>query len=196
MKELEQIYFPDKIAFLNWLKKYYDNSPGVWIIFYKKHTNMECIEYRDALETALCWGWIDSIVKRIDEEKYVRKFTPRTNTANWSSVNKKMVASLIDRGEMTEAGLRKIESFIKGGKVILKSKKTSEKPRNEFSAPVFVVEEFKKNQPALENFTKLAPTYQRNFIYWITSAKKEDTRRKRLKESVQLLKENKKLGLK
>ncbi|MBN1619810.1 hypothetical protein JW890_03730 [candidate division WOR-3 bacterium] len=107
------------------------------MFFIKKHTKVKCIEYREALEAALCWGWIDRIIKRIDEEKYVRKFTPRTNKANWPEVNKKIVSSLIDRGEMTEAELTKIESFLKDGKVIWKKNK-SEKSRNEFSAPDFV----------------------------------------------------------
>jgi len=78
------------------------------MIYYKKHTSTRCIEYKEALEEALCFGWIDSILKRIDDERYVRKFTPRTNIYNWSDVNKQIVLSLTEKGLMTEAGLRKI----------------------------------------------------------------------------------------
>ena len=87
------------------------------MIYYKKHTSTRCIEYKEALEEALCFGWIDSIVKRIDDERYVRKFTPRTNIYNWSDVNKKLVLSLIEKGLMTEAGLRKIGVWLKTGRI-------------------------------------------------------------------------------
>jgi uncharacterized protein YdeI (YjbR/CyaY-like superfamily) len=91
MKELEQIYFNNRESFRSWLMKNHDNCRGIWIIFYKKEIKIECIKYYEALEEALCFGWIDSIIKKTDDNKYVRKFTPRTNTIKWSDLNKKTV---------------------------------------------------------------------------------------------------------
>jgi uncharacterized protein YdeI (YjbR/CyaY-like superfamily) len=108
MKELEHIHFPDQATFHIWLEENFDKSPGIWLIFYKKHTGIESIPYQEALEEALCFGWIDSLIKKIDDDRYARKFTSRTDTSKWSEINKKMVDVLIKEGRMTEAGLKKI----------------------------------------------------------------------------------------
>ena len=197
MRELEHIYFNNRESFRNWLEAYHDKRPGIWIIFYKKHVTTECIDYRTALEEALCFGWIDSIIKKIDNDQYVRKFTPRTNKTKWSELNKKIVTALIKQGRMTEEGLKKIDVYLQTGNVDWENKGlTKEKDKKEFDVPVFILQEFAKNEPALTNFRNLAQTYQRHYIHWITNAKKKETILSRLKESMELLKENKKLGLK
>jgi len=144
----------------------------------------------------LCFGWIDSLIKKIDDDKYARKITPRTNTRKWSELNKKKVLELIKKGKMTQAGLNKIDTYLKTGKVDWVRNKTQEKELKKFDIPDFIIGELGKNEPALINFNKLATTYKRHYILWITNASKEETIRKRLKESIGLLKENKKLGLK
>lgn len=196
MKELEHIYFNSNKSFRSWLQKNHNKSLGIWIIFYKKHVNAECIKYNEALEEALCFGWIDSIIKKIDNDQYARKFTPRTNTTKWSELNKKIVIALIKKGKMTEEGLKKIDIYLKTGKVDWENKVLKEKETKEFDIPDFIMEEFAKNEPALTNFNNLAPTYKRHYLLWILTAKKEETVLNRLKESIGLLKENKKLGLK
>ena len=103
MTELEHKYFNNRKSFRNWLEKNHANSPGIWMIYYKKHSDTQCIEYNEALEEALCFGWIDSIIKKVDDDTYVRKFTPRTNISQWSDLNKRTVLSLIEKGKMTEA---------------------------------------------------------------------------------------------
>lgn len=196
MKELEYIHFRNKEEFRNWLQKYHDTSPGIWMLFYKKHFNIDCIKYNEALEEALCFGWIDSIIKKIDDDKYARKITPRTDTKKWSELNKKKVIELIKKGKMTQAGLRKIDDYLKTGTVDWVINKSEKKEIKEIDIPDFIIEEIAKNQPALINFNNLAPTFKRHYILWITNARKEETIRNRLKESIILLKENKKLGLK
>jgi uncharacterized protein YdeI (YjbR/CyaY-like superfamily) len=197
MRDLEHIYFDSRKSFRGWLEENHNKSLGIWMIFFKKHINVSCIEYREALEEALCFGWIDSIIKKVDDSRYVRKFTPRTNTSNWSNLNKKMVLSLIKNGNMTEAGLEKIDSYLKTGRVDweIKSGKKSSKAK-EFHVPDFILKAFAENEPALKNFNNLAQTYKRYYVGWITTAKREVTILKRLEESIRLLKENKKLGLK
>ena len=197
MNKLEYIYFNNRESFRCWLEKYHDKSPGIWIIFYKKHVNTESIKYNEALEEALCFGWIDSIIKRIDKDQYARKFTPRTNKTKWSDLNKKIVTALIKKGRMTEEGLNKIDIYIKTGRVDWGNEGSKkEKNKKEINIPDFILKEFAKNEPVLTNFNNLAQSYRRQYILWITNAKREETILRRLKESIKLLKENKKLGLK
>ncbi len=197
MKELEQIHFSTRESFRSWLKDNHNKSLGIWIIFYKKHVNIECITYNKALEEALCFGWIDSLIKKIDNDKYARKFTPRTNKTKWSEINKKLVISLIKEGRMTEEGLKKIDVYVKTGSVDwVNIDLKNEKYKKEFDVPDFILKEFAKNEQALVNFNNLAQTYKKHYVLWITSAKREKTILSRLKKSVELLKENSKLGLK
>ncbi|MDD4033053.1 MAG: YdeI/OmpD-associated family protein [Bacteroidales bacterium] len=185
MKELEPVFFKSRESFREWLGKNHATSGGIWMIYYKKQVNAEAITYKEALEEALCFGWIDSIIKKVDDEKYVRKFTPRTNISNWSEVNKRIVLSLIEKGRMTEAGLAKMDW-------------KSTKPANDknLGTPDFILNALAGNEPALTNFNNLAQTYKRHYILWITTAKKEETRLARLKEAIELLKENRRLSLK
>ena len=197
MKELENLYFNSRESFRKWLEKNYNESIGIWMIFYRKQKNNECIKYNEALEEALCFGWIDSIIKKVNDDQYVRKFTPRTNTSKWSDLNKKLVLALIKKGRMTEAGLQKIDVYLKTGKVDWETSniETVQKGK-EFQVPDFILKAFAENEPALTNFNNLALTYKRHYILWITNAKREETIVNRLKESIGLLKENRKLGLK
>jgi len=196
MPTLSQQYFPNKKAFRSWLSENHDKSPGIWLVFYKKQVKIECVDYKDALEEALCFGWIDSIIKKIDEEKYVRKFTPRTSTSKWSEVNKKIVTTLIKKGRMTEFGLKKIDVYLKTGKVEWSSNEEEKKDSKSFTIPEFMITAFSKNEAALTNFNSLAQTYKRHYVLWITSAKQEETIQRRLNEAIDLLKQNKKLTLK
>jgi len=197
MKELENVYFDSRESFRSWLEKNHNESIGIWMIFYRKQKNNECIKYNEALEEALCFGWIDSIIKKVDDDRYVRKFTPRTNISNWSDINKKIVLSLIEEGKMTEAGLAKIDIYLKTGSVDWESKGPQEnEEKKEFQLPDFIFKAFSDNEPALTNFNNLAQTYKRHYILWITTAKREETMLNRLQESIGLLKENRKLGLK
>jgi uncharacterized protein YdeI (YjbR/CyaY-like superfamily) len=161
------------------------------------NTGKKCITYREALEEALCFGWIDSTIKKLDEESYVRKFTPRNDIANWSDLNKSIVLSLIEKGRMTQAGLNKMDVYLKTGKVHWETgePKKANNP-DDTIVPPYILEELGKNEPALINFTGLAPSYRKQYLYWITSAKREETIRARLNEAVSLLKQNRKLGLK
>jgi len=197
MRELDHIYFNSSESFRSWLKKNHNESIGIWMIFYRKQKNIECIKYTEALEEALCFGWIDSIIKKVDNDHYVRKFTPRTNTSKWSELNKKIVISLIEKGKMTNAGLEKIDIYLKTGRVDWESEKSKrDGEKAEYIVPDFILRAFAENEPALKNFNNLTKTYKRHFILWITNAKREETIQYRLKESIGLLKENRKLGLK
>jgi uncharacterized protein YdeI (YjbR/CyaY-like superfamily) len=174
-----------------WLEKNHDKEKEVWLIFYKKHTAKLRVHYDDAVEEALCFGWIDSIVKRIDDEKYAQKFTPRKPGSKWSQLNKKRVEKMIKEDRMTEAGLALINAAKKSGKW----EQFISQPK-ELIIPPVVITALSANKKAWENFNNLAPSYQRQYVGWITTAKKEETRQRRLNEAIILLEQGKKLGLK
>jgi uncharacterized protein YdeI (YjbR/CyaY-like superfamily) len=191
MKMFKTLRVTNREDWRTWLKENHDKEKEVWLIFYKKHTGKPGVPYDDAVEEALCFGWIDSIVKRIDDEKYAQKFTPRKPDSKWSQSNKKRVEKMIKEDRMTEAGLALINAAKKSGKW----EQVISQPK-ELNIPPGVKDALSANKKAWENFNKLAPSYKKQYIGWITTAKKEETRQLRLKEAVEILIQGKKLGLK
>lgn len=192
MVQFDSIYFKDRKSFTNWLQQNYQTSKGIWMIYYKKYTKKKCINYREALEEALCYGWIDSIIKRIDEERYVRKFSPRKDSKNWSELNKKIALDLIHNGRMTPAGLSKIDPSIQLEEKISKRNTVPSRSKR-IIVPDYFLNELSKNDVSYRNFNKLAPSHKKNYILWISQAKREETRTKRIHETIQLLIKEKKL---
>ncbi len=174
-----------------WLKNNSAKETVIWLVFYKKHTGKPCLEYDAAVEEALCFGWIDSIVKKLDEERYARKFTPRRPGSQWSQLNKKRFAAMVEQGLMTERGLAKVEEAKKSGLW-----DASDRPEISLEVPKELKKALAKNRKAKTFFDGLAPTYQKHFIAWIATAKRQETRDRRVSESVALLEQGKKLGLK
>jgi len=191
MKLADGLYVTNRDDWCAWLRKNYETKKEVWLIYYKKHTSKPSIPYDDSVEEALCFGWIDNIIKRIDNEKFARKFTPRKGKSKWSEANKKRARKMIKVGKMTEAGLAKIRETKKSGEWFKIAS-----PRKELVIPSYVKETLAKNQKALANFNNLAKSYKRQYVGWITSAKRETTRRRRLAEAIKLLEKNEKLGMK
>jgi uncharacterized protein YdeI (YjbR/CyaY-like superfamily) len=105
MNPLTMLYVTTRDEWRAWLAEHHDTEKEVWLVSYKKHTGRPQIPYDDAVEEALCFGWIDSLVKTIDDERFAQKFTPRKEKSNWSESNKGRVRKLVREGRMTEAGL-------------------------------------------------------------------------------------------
>ncbi|UCE08612.1 MAG: YdeI/OmpD-associated family protein [bacterium] len=188
---MKRVHFKTSDEWREWLKSNHDKENEMWLIFFKKETGEPSIEYEAAVEEALCFGWIDSIIKKIDEKRYVRKFTPRKDSSKWSELNKNRIAKLIKNNRMTEVGLVKIETAKRNG---LWDK--PDRPNIQFDIPKEFQSALNKNQKAKENFNQLAPTYQKQYIGWIVIAKRQETRERRIKESIDLLEKGQKLGLK
>ena len=161
------------------------------MIYYKAHTGKPSIPYDDSVEEALCFGWIDGIIRKLDDEKFGRKFMPRRKNSHWSELNKKRAERMISEGRMTKAGMALIRKAKRSNEW---SKAPSEK--RELEIPLFFGEALAKNKKASNYFNALASTYKRHFVGWVSSAKKEQTRIKRLAEALSYLEENKKLPLK
>ena len=162
---------------------------AIWLVFYKKHTGKPTISYEDAVQEALCFGWIDSTVRRLDEERYIQLFTPRKTGSNWSALNKRRVKLLLKQGLLTEAGLQKIEEAKKDGswKKLDAVEKLRVQPdlRHALSA----------NSKAKKNFAGLSSSRKKQFLWWIESAKREATRAKRIEETVLRVAEGKTPGM-
>ncbi len=173
------------------MEKNHDRSAGIWMVYYKKSSGKPRISYEAAVEEAICFGWIDSIVKKIDEEKFCQKFTPRKKNSRWSELNKKRAEKLIGSGLMTEPGLKKIREAKKNGEW---SRMQANKV--DFQIPVELEKALKDQMNARNNFKQLSPSTKRQMIGWICAAKKPVTRIKRIEEVIELLKNNRKLGMK
>ena len=188
---VNQLHFCSREDWRKWLKVNHGKVEVLWLVFHKRHIAEANVSYNDAVEEALCYGWIDSIVKRIDEEKYARKFTPRNDRSRWSELNKKRAENMIRQGRMTAAGLSKVNAAKKNGQWNRATSipRTVELPNSLRSA-------LQKNKKAWGNFKNLAPSYQRDFIVWVSSARRQETRDKRLAEAIGLLERNERLGLK
>jgi uncharacterized protein YdeI (YjbR/CyaY-like superfamily) len=182
-----ELELKNRAAWRRWLGKNHSSVREVWVVFYKKHTGKEGLTYDELVEEALCFGWIDSIIKRLDDDRYARKVTPRTNLAKWSATNLRRVRQLTDDGRMTSVGLAKIPSDVEALPAV------SSRP---LEVPSFMADALAQHPVAQAFFESLAPSYRRNFIHWISSAKREETRARRLAEAIALLSEEKKLGMK
>ena len=186
-----ELYVINRDDWRVWLDKNHNTTKEVWLIYYKKHAGKPSISYEASVEEALCFGWVDSIIKRLDNDRCARKFTPRKTASRWSESNEKRAEKMIREGRMTEAGMARIREAQERGewrKVRAVSK--------ELVVPSFIEEALAKNEKAHAFFDTLANSYKRQIVGWVSSAKKEETRARRLAEVVGLLEKNQKLGLK
>ena len=188
---MEQLYIKNRKEWRDWLRRNHSKNNGIWLVFYKKHTGKASLEYDDAVEEALCFGWIDSIIKKIDEERYVRKLTPRKPGSKWSELNKKRVKYLEKQGLMTKAGIARVNEARKSG--LWNKPDIQQIP---LKIPVELKTALDKNKKARKFFDRLAPSYKKQFIGWIAFAKRPETRDRRVEESIDLLERGEKLGMK
>lgn len=188
MKAVEELFFQHKKAWRKWLNENFMQPDPVWLIFYKKHTAKATLSYDDAVEQALCYGWIDGTVRSIDEEKYQRKFYPRKNILNWSPTNQNRVNHLISTGEMTEYGMVKIGYPVIEGRVQWPPETAEKQTAMPAILPAAYLKQLKLQKTAYHFFMELSPSQQKRYVGWIMQARQESTRQKRLEESIELLK--------
>jgi uncharacterized protein YdeI (YjbR/CyaY-like superfamily) len=169
-----------------WLARHHETESEVWLIFYKQHTGMPTVSYKDALDEALCFGWIDSLVRRLDDDRYARKFTPRKADSRWSDINRKRYGELKNEGRLQPAGIDQAPT----------DRSYDPRPVLAEGVPKYIKDGLKAHPLAWQTFEKLAPSHRRRYVGWITLAKRPETRAKRLNEAVRLLAEGKQLGLK
>ncbi len=168
-----------------WLDRHHGSSQGVWLVFHKPHTGVASVPYAETLLEALCFGWIDSLVKRLDDDRYARKFTPRRAGSKWSDINRRQWAELKAAGLLAPAGIAAAPT----------DHRYAPKP-DVPELPAYIAKVLKRNGRAWTFFQSLPKGARRQFVVWIHTAKREETRDRRIRESVALLAAGKRLGLK
>lgn len=179
-----------RVKWRSWLRRNHAREKEAWLVFYKKYASKGKMSYLEALDEALCFGWIDGRLKRIDDEKHMIRFSPRRKKSIWSDSNVTRVRRLIMEGKMTPAGLAKIDS-----KRLNRPTPKNGRPRARFRISHEMRKRLMTNEKAWNNYRNLAPSAREMYAYWLTSAKKPETKEKRLKEAIALLEKNKKLGI-
>ena len=191
-KEIKRLRARSIQEWRKWLEKHHREESGIWLIFKKKGSDPVPFDYAMALDEALCYGWVDSLIRTLDEKEYMRKFTPRKASSYWSELNKKKVTRLMEEGRMKPAGMKLVEAAKENG---MWDKKVPIPAVNE-EIPGALLQAFGKHPVARECYFKMNRSHRREFNIWINMAKRSETLQKRVEESIRLLEKGEKLGLK
>jgi uncharacterized protein YdeI (YjbR/CyaY-like superfamily) len=169
-----------------WLGAHHDSDSGIWLVFHKPHTGVRCLTYDEAVEEALCHGWIDSLLRRLDDDRYARKFTPRRADSRWSTANRRRYADLESRGLLAAPGRKRAPTGRSGD---------APRPSGP-ELPSYIARALRASPRAWRCFTALAPSHRRAYVGWIDSARRAETKERRLREALRVLAAGGKLGLK
>ena len=182
--------FKNRNEWRAWLEKNHSKEVGLWLIHYKKKSKKQSVSHTEAVEEALCFGWIDSKLKRIDEERYILRYTTRKGKSVWSKINKDAAEKMIRLGKMTDSGIEKIRLAKKQGlwDVAYTNLKKDRLPSDLKKALL-------KDKSAWKNFNNFANSYRNSYIGWVKNAKTEKTRKRRIREVVKRSILNKKAGI-
>lgn len=186
--DLPIIAFASPGAWEAWLEEHHASSSGLWLKIAKKASGIETVSYAEALDAALCYGWIDGQVNKFDEDYYLQRFTPRRPRSKWSQVNREKVTKLIERGRMKPAGLREIERAKADGRW-----DAAYEPPSKATVPDDLRTALEKNDEAREFFETLNSANRYAILYQIQDARKPETRARRIEKFVAMLAERKKL---
>jgi uncharacterized protein YdeI (YjbR/CyaY-like superfamily) len=181
MATLSQFQPRSRAAWRAWLKKHHAKSPGVWLIYAKKHTGIPSLTYNDAVEEALCFGWIDSLLNPIDDALYRQIFTPRKAKSSWSALNRTRAARLIESGLMTAAGLAPIMLAKKNGHW------EAHKPSESLTIPPELRKALNANPAAKKNWPTYTESQRKMFLYMVNGAKRPETRATRVARVIDIV---------
>ena len=175
----KKIEFTNRKQWSDWLEKHHDNQNEIWLIIQKKKHRRTLFGLEEAVEEALCYGWIDSVLKPIDSKKYMLRFSPRQKNSIWSKNNIDKVNKLMTEGKMKEPGLIKVnESKLNGQwEAALKRENTNEIPNDLRNA-------LRRRKGAIKEFWSLTQSRKKQLLYWLETAKKEKTRKNRIQKIV------------
>lgn len=186
MGEKEHFYFKNSDEWRSWLHENHHSSFGVYLFFYKVSSGYESMRWEEAVQVAICYGWIDSTVKKIDENRRKQFFSPRKDKSVWSKLNKAYIEKLIANNLMHESGLKKIETAKSNGSL------TSLDSVEELIIPEDLKIAFNINESAFQNYQNFSPSYRKSYLYWLNQAKRIETRNNRIAEIISLCIQNKK----
>jgi len=185
----ETFFATDRKAWRGWLSRNHKEKREIWLTLLKKHVDEPCVSYEEAVEEAICFGWIDGTLKRIDDRQHVIRFTPRRKGSIWSESNIDRVQRMIEQGRMTEEGLKIYEARdpelvppsvnYRGKKVVV---------------PDYFEKELRSDLVAWNIFQSFPPSHKNQYIGWIETAKKEETRQRRARKAVEMIRAERKGG--
>jgi len=181
---VKAFYAKSEKAWRSWLEKNHLKEKSVWLIIYKKSSATPSVYYPEAVDQALCFGWVDSKPNKRDDESYYQFFAKRNPKSKWSLVNKNKVARLTKLGLMEKAGLEMVAFAKQSGTWDALNEV------DQILVPVDLEKEFQKNKKAASNFEAFPRSAKRGILEWILSAKRPETRQKRIEETVRLAKDN------
>jgi uncharacterized protein YdeI (YjbR/CyaY-like superfamily) len=190
MKDIELHRFTGPKDWKTWLEENHTQDKGIWMVIQKVKSPNPGIKYNEALDEALCYGWIDGQMKRLDEYEFRQWFSPRRRNSPWSKRNREKAETLIEEGRMMPSGFREIEKAKKNGK--WETAYTSKKPP---TMQEDMIEELKKDKVAYENFLAFSNSTKTTYIYWVNDAKRINTRKRRIQKVVERAKMNLKPGI-
>ena len=179
LDDFERMTAPDRAAWRAWLVEHHESSPGIWLVYFKKSSGKPSVTYDEAVEEALCFGWIDSKVNRLDDERYMQVFTPRRTGSVWSKLNKKRIERVIAEGLMTEAGIARIDAAKQDGSWVLLDAVDDLIESDGLRAALDA------NSAARANYDSFADSVKKQALYWVYSAKRETTRSDRIAQIVE-----------
>lgn len=185
-----ELYVKNRKEWRKWLEKNHSTEQGIWLVYYKKPSGKPRIPYNDAVEEALCFGWIDSKIKRVNDDFYIQWFTPRRPGSRWSKLNIGRVKKLIAEGRIRPEGLAAYEEA--GRKPELADDVKSQV--NE-AVPDDLMAALKENPVACDNFIKFPPSSRKLYLLWLNDAKREETRKGRIAKIVDRSEKNIKAGM-
>ncbi len=186
IEELDTFCPTSKDHWRQWLSENHLEKQFIWMVCYRQKANVPTISWSDAVDEALCFGWIDSTRKTLDDERFIQYFTKRKPKSNWSKVNKEKVERLIEHGLMTPAGLKCIEIAKENGSWTILD--TVE----EQLVPADLELAFENNVGSKAYFESLSKSVRKMILYWVVSAKRPETRQKRIEEIAELAAQGKK----
>jgi uncharacterized protein YdeI (YjbR/CyaY-like superfamily) len=184
-------YFKSVEEWHIWLDENHTNNTTIWIIIQKKASKKTGLRYEEAVLEAVAHGWIDGKMKRLNEDEFMQRFTPRRTGSNWSKSNRERAERLMDEGRMTPAGLRAVEEAKKNGRW----KEAYTKQIGTVEVPEDLYEALSKSNNAIENFESFPPYARFMYIHWINEAKRMDTRERRIYTVVDRSEKNLKPGI-
>jgi uncharacterized protein YdeI (YjbR/CyaY-like superfamily) len=184
-----EFYPGDRDEWHKWLEENHSKVDGIWLIYYKKNSGKPRVSYDDAVEEALCFGWIDGKIKRVNDEYYIQWFTPRRPGSRWSELNMSRVKKLMKEGLMKPAGLLAYEKGMKNPERIYNTKK-----EENLVIPDDLMIALKNNEAAFKNFINFPPSSRKLYIFWLNDAKREETRKGRILRIVKQAEQNIKPG--
>ncbi len=186
MTNKPELYFKNDQEWRSWLHKNHNEYDGIYLIFYKVESKQPSMRWEEAVKVALCYGWIDSTVKRLDDERRRQYFCPRKPKSVWSKVNKNYIKDLIENNLMHERGLAIIKTAkLNGSWVALDDVENGIIPDD-------LQQAFNQHTKAFKNYQNFAQGYRKSYLYWLNQAKRQETRDKRIAEIIKLCEANQK----